>query len=94
LPANLIILGGAYIGLEFAQAMRRLGSKVSILERNANLLHREDADVCSGIETLFRDEGIDVVLNATVEEVSGTSGESVSLTYKQDGKSRPSNTHT
>jgi pyruvate/2-oxoglutarate dehydrogenase complex dihydrolipoamide dehydrogenase (E3) component len=88
LPEHLIILGGGYIGLEFAQAMRRLGSKVSILERNANLLHREDADVSAGIEALFRDEGIEVFLNATVEEVSGLSGESVNIVYRQDGQKK------
>ena len=49
LPEHLLMLGGGYIGLEFAQAMRRLGSKVSILDRNANLLHREDPDVLSGL---------------------------------------------
>jgi pyruvate/2-oxoglutarate dehydrogenase complex dihydrolipoamide dehydrogenase (E3) component len=88
LPEHLLILGGGYIGLEFAQAMRRLGSKVSILERNANLLHREDPDVSAGLETLFHDEGIGLVLNATVEAVSGVSGESVAVTYKQDGQKK------
>jgi pyruvate/2-oxoglutarate dehydrogenase complex dihydrolipoamide dehydrogenase (E3) component len=88
LPEHLLILGGGYIGLEFAQAMRRLGSKVSILERNSNLLHREDPDVSAGIESLFNDEGINIVLNATVEEVSGVSGDSVTITYKQDGQKK------
>ena len=88
LPEHLLILGGGYIGLEFAQAMRRLGSRVSVLERNANLLHREDPDVSAGIETLFHDEGIDVILNATVEQVSGVSGESVTITYMQNGQKR------
>ncbi|WP_260739459.1 FAD-dependent oxidoreductase [Tunturiibacter lichenicola] len=68
--------------------MRRLGSRVSILERNANLLHREDPDVSAGIETLFHDEGIDLVLNATVVEASGVSGDSVIITYKQDGQNK------
>jgi pyruvate/2-oxoglutarate dehydrogenase complex dihydrolipoamide dehydrogenase (E3) component len=88
LPEHLLILGGGYIGLEFAQSMRRLGSKVSILERNSNLLHREDLDVSAGIESLFHDEGINIVLNATVEEVSGMSGDSVTITYKQDGQKK------
>ena len=85
LPDHLLILGGGYIGLEFAQAMRRLGSKVSILERNPTLLHREDPDVSAGIEGLFRDEGIELLLNATVQEVSGLSGESVTVTYTENG---------
>lgn len=83
LPEHLIIIGGGYIGLEFAQAMRRFGSKVTLIERNAKLLHREDPDVSEGIETLFHDEGINVLLNATVEKVTGTSGEAVNITYAQ-----------
>jgi len=85
LPASLLVLGGGYIGLEFAQAMRRFGSQVTVLERNGSLLHKEDADVTAGLETLFRDEGIDLILNATVERVSGLSGESVRVTFRQDG---------
>jgi pyruvate/2-oxoglutarate dehydrogenase complex dihydrolipoamide dehydrogenase (E3) component len=88
LPSHFLILGGGYIGLEFAQAMRRLGSRVTILERNATLLDREDPDASAALETLFRDEGIELILNATVESVTGTSGQSVSLTYSQDGEAR------
>ena len=85
LPEHLVVLGGGYIGLEFAQAMRRLGSRVTILERNATLLHREDPDITAGLESLFRDEGIELILNAAIEEVSGLSGRSVSVSYTQDG---------
>ena len=88
LPSHLLILGGGYIGLEFAQAMRRLGSKVTILERNPSLLHREDPDVTSALEALFRDEGIDLLLGATVNSVTGISGRSVHLKYRQQGESR------
>lgn len=85
LPAHLLVLGGGYIGLEFAQAMRRLGSKVSILDRNPALLHREDPDASSGLESLFEDEGIELILNAKVEQVSGESGQAVEITFTQDG---------
>jgi pyruvate/2-oxoglutarate dehydrogenase complex dihydrolipoamide dehydrogenase (E3) component len=88
LPSHLVILGGGYIGLEFAQAMRRLGSKVTILDRNVTLLHREDPDVTSALETLFRDEGIDLILGATIDKVAGLSGQSVSLTYQQMGEEK------
>ena len=84
-PSDLVILGGGYIGLEFAQAMRRLGSRVTVLDRNASLLHREDPDVTTAMESLFRDEGIDLVLNAIVVNVTGTSGQEVKLTYTQEG---------
>jgi pyruvate/2-oxoglutarate dehydrogenase complex dihydrolipoamide dehydrogenase (E3) component len=87
-PDHLLILGGGYIGLEFAQAMRRFGSKVSILDRNATLLHREDPDVTSALATLFRDEGIDLILSATADHVTGISGQSVSLTYRQQGEEK------
>jgi pyruvate/2-oxoglutarate dehydrogenase complex dihydrolipoamide dehydrogenase (E3) component len=56
LPASILVLGGGYIGLEFAQALRRFGSQVSLLERNSSLLHKEDKDVREGLETLFRRE--------------------------------------
>jgi len=85
LPASVLVLGGGYIGLEFAQALRRFGSHVTVIERNGSLLHREDKDVTEGLETLFRDEGIDLILNATVKSVSGLSGHSVRVTYQQAG---------
>ena len=88
LPSHLVILGGGYIGLELAQAMRRLGSKVTILDRNVTLLHREDPDVTSALEALFRDEGIDIILGATIDKVAGLSGQSVSLTYQQMGEEK------
>src|SRR5262245_47384934 len=58
LPDHLIVLGGGYVGLEFAQAFRRLGSRVTIVERSPVLLHHEDADVSDAVEKLFKDEGI------------------------------------
>jgi pyruvate/2-oxoglutarate dehydrogenase complex dihydrolipoamide dehydrogenase (E3) component len=85
LPASVLVLGGGYIGLEFAQALRRFGSQVSVLERNSSLLHKEDKDVTEGLETLLKDDGINLILNATVDSVSGLSGESVTVTFHQDG---------
>jgi pyruvate/2-oxoglutarate dehydrogenase complex dihydrolipoamide dehydrogenase (E3) component len=84
-PEHLIVLGGGYVGLEFAQAMRRFGSKVSVVDRNESLLHREDADITDGIQSLFQDEGIDLVLKSKVKSVSGRSGQSVRVTLVQDG---------
>lgn len=88
LPEHLLILGGGYIGLEFAQAMRRFGSRVTIIERNTRLVHREDADVAEGLQSLFADEGIDIAFNARVTSVSGLSGESVTVIFEQDGEAR------
>ena len=60
LPERLIVLGGGYVGLEFAQAFRRFGSRVTVIERNGSLIHREDPDVTEEVERLFREEGIEV----------------------------------
>jgi pyruvate/2-oxoglutarate dehydrogenase complex dihydrolipoamide dehydrogenase (E3) component len=79
LPENLLVLGGGYVGLEFAQAFRRFGSRVTVIERNSALISREDSDVTEAMEQLFRDEGIEVLTGATVEQVEGKSGESVTL---------------
>jgi len=65
--------------------MRRLGSRATIIERNVKLLHREDLDVSVGMETLFHDEDISLILNANVEEIVGVSGQAVSVTYEQEG---------
>ena len=79
LPPHLLVLGGGYIGLELAQAMRRLGSDVTIVERAARLLPREDEDIAAILTDALREEGIAIVTNAEVARVSGRSGEAVSL---------------
>ncbi|MBN9120593.1 MAG: FAD-dependent oxidoreductase, partial [Planctomycetes bacterium] len=78
-PGHLIVLGGGYVGLELAQALRRLGGRVTVVERNGALIHREDVDVTEAVEQLFRDEGIEVRTGTTVQKVEGRSGESVRL---------------
>ena len=57
-PEHLLILGGGYVGLELAQAMRRLGSRVTVCERDERLLPREDPDIAEAIRDLLQDEGI------------------------------------
>jgi pyruvate/2-oxoglutarate dehydrogenase complex dihydrolipoamide dehydrogenase (E3) component len=78
-PEHLIVLGGGYVGLELSQALRRLGSRVTLIERSSQLVTNEDADVSKAILQLFQDEGIDVLLGTRVLSVSGLSGERVSL---------------
>jgi pyruvate/2-oxoglutarate dehydrogenase complex dihydrolipoamide dehydrogenase (E3) component len=85
IPGHLIVIGGGYVGLELSQAMRRFGSKVSVVERNDRLVHREDEDVTDALRDLFEDEGIDVVLNARVKRITGKSGESVGVVIEQNG---------
>ncbi len=85
LPEHLLVIGGGYIGLELSQAMRRFGSNVSIIERNDRLIHREDDDVTQAMQNLFQDEGIDILLNATVKPISGQSGKRVRMVIEQRG---------
>jgi len=73
-PEHLIVLGGGFVGLELAQAMRRFGSRVSVVERGPQLAGREDADVADQIHRLFQDDGIEVFLNTELLEVQGSSG--------------------
>jgi pyruvate/2-oxoglutarate dehydrogenase complex dihydrolipoamide dehydrogenase (E3) component len=82
LPSHLVVLGGGYVGVELAQAFRRFGSKVSVLEFGAQLLGREDPDVATAVQKIFEAEGIDVVLGAQTTAVEGRSGERVLLRVK------------
>ena len=88
LPGHLIVIGGGYVGLEFSQAMRRFGSKVTVIHRHDRLLSREDDDVTEALAGLFKDEGIDTVLNARVKRISGKSGDSVAVTFEQNGREK------
>jgi pyruvate/2-oxoglutarate dehydrogenase complex dihydrolipoamide dehydrogenase (E3) component len=85
LPRHLIVIGGGYIGLELAQAVRRFGSEVTVIERGAQLAEREDADVSAAILDLFHDEGIEVFLHAQISQVEGHSGKEVRV-YSKDGQ--------
>ena len=79
IPGHLLIIGGGYVGMEFAQAMRRFGSEVTIIERNETLAHREDVDVTAALHDLCRHEGIEVCTGATITHVEGLSGDAVRL---------------
>jgi pyruvate/2-oxoglutarate dehydrogenase complex dihydrolipoamide dehydrogenase (E3) component len=79
LPQHLVVLGGGYVGLEFAQAMRRFGSQVTIIQRGNQLLDREDPDLAAALTEILRDEGIQIFVQAEVVSVTGLSGEGVRL---------------
>jgi pyruvate/2-oxoglutarate dehydrogenase complex dihydrolipoamide dehydrogenase (E3) component len=79
LPAHLIVLGGGYVGLEMAQALRRFGSRVTVIEQATQLAPREDPDVAEAIGAIFANEGIDVVLEASIASVAGRSGNQVAV---------------
>ena len=63
LPKNLLIVGGGYIGLEFGQMFQRFGSQVTLLEQGDRLMPKEDKDVCEVMSDIFKDDGIQVLLN-------------------------------
>ncbi len=79
LPGHLVVLGGGYVGLELAQAFRRFGAAVTVLEAGPRVAAREDADVAAAILEMLQDEGVTVHLSASQQQVRGTSGTSVSL---------------
>ncbi len=90
-PEHLLVIGGGYVGVELAQAMRRFGSKVTVIDRNQRLMSREDEDVCEALSRLLQDEGIDVLLAARVKRVSGKSGHAVSIVVDQEGTEKTLN---
>lgn len=74
LPEHLIVVGGGFIGCEFAQMFARFGSRVTIIQRAARLLPAEDPDVSAVVAEAFRDEGIEVMLDTTCAAAEGTDG--------------------
>nr|CAA9210699.1 PF00070 family, FAD-dependent NAD(P)-disulphide oxidoreductase [uncultured Armatimonadetes bacterium] len=83
LPPHLIILGGGYIGLEFAQMFRRFGSRVTIVEQGDRLLPGEDEDVAAAVADILREDGVDVRLRAEAVRAQSSGGE-VALTVRGD----------
>jgi pyruvate/2-oxoglutarate dehydrogenase complex dihydrolipoamide dehydrogenase (E3) component len=79
LPSHLIVLGGGYVGLEMAQAYRRLGSRVTVIEAGPRLMGREDPDVSDEVQRILGAEGIQFLMAAEIRNVNGRSGEAVSL---------------
>jgi pyruvate/2-oxoglutarate dehydrogenase complex dihydrolipoamide dehydrogenase (E3) component len=87
-PDHLIVMGGGYVGLEFAQIFRRFGSRVTIVQHAGQLLEPEDPDMAEALLQLMKDEGMDVLVNCDVVSVSGRSGERLELEVKQGGTQR------
>jgi pyruvate/2-oxoglutarate dehydrogenase complex dihydrolipoamide dehydrogenase (E3) component len=77
LPEHVLVLGGGYVGLELAQALRRFGSRVTVIERGRQIASREDSDVAQALLENFTSEGIDVLLERRVRSVEGLSGEAI-----------------
>ena len=86
-PEHLLVLGGGYIGLEFGQLFRRLGSRVTIVQSGPSLLAREDPDVASAVADILKEDGIQVLLDARAEKAA-RHGSRVHLKIRSGGKMR------
>jgi pyruvate/2-oxoglutarate dehydrogenase complex dihydrolipoamide dehydrogenase (E3) component len=85
LPAHLVVLGGSYVGLEFAQAYRRFGSEVTVIELSPHLIAREDEDVSQAVTDFLKEEGIDVRVGSKVAGAEKR-GNSIALKVESAGK--------
>jgi len=85
LPEHLAVIGGGYVGLEFAQAYRRFGSRVTVIEQTPQLAGREDPDVATEVQRIVEAEGVAVLLSSEVQRVEGRSGDAVRLHISRSG---------
>ncbi|MEO8620581.1 MAG: mercuric reductase [bacterium] len=88
-PQHLIVLGGGYVGVEFAQLFRRIGSRVTVVHRGAQLLAREDADIAAAVADIFTQDGIDLRLTATTTELALTPSGEIRLTGRSRDATQP-----
>jgi pyruvate/2-oxoglutarate dehydrogenase complex dihydrolipoamide dehydrogenase (E3) component len=88
-PQQLVIVGGSYIGLEFAQLMRRFGAEVTVVERLARLLPREDEDVSDGVRAILEAEGIRLETGAECIALARASDGRISVSAACEGGDRP-----
>jgi len=86
LPQHLVIVGGSYIGLEFAQAFRRLGSEVTVLEGSDQIMTREDADIASAAQEVLEGEGITIQLGSRVKRLAQGAPQQIDVFFEQEGE--------
>ena len=84
LPSHLIVLGGGYVGLELAQAYRRFGSAVTVVEQGAQIMAREDPDIAAEMTRILSEEGLRIVTGARIGRIEGRSGEAVRVLLRGD----------
>lgn len=87
-PQHLVIVGGSYIGLEFAQAFRRLGSEVTVLEGSDQIMTREDADIAAAAQAVLEGEGITIHLGARVNRLAQEAPQQIDLFFEQHGEAK------
>jgi pyruvate/2-oxoglutarate dehydrogenase complex dihydrolipoamide dehydrogenase (E3) component len=88
LPEHLLVLGGSYVGLEFAQMFRRFGSEVTVVQRGEQLMSREDADVAEAVAEIMRQDGLEVLLEAQPQRVEQSDDGGIRLTVRTPGGER------
>ncbi|HEY0792478.1 MAG TPA: mercuric reductase [Chthoniobacterales bacterium] len=81
-PSRLLVLGGGYIGLEFAQMMHRFGSQVTLLERGRQLVGQEDSDMAEALASILTNEGIEIRLDAAVEQIRNVTDDVVKVAFR------------
>jgi pyruvate/2-oxoglutarate dehydrogenase complex dihydrolipoamide dehydrogenase (E3) component len=81
-PERLLVLGGGYVGLEFAQMFRRFGSEVTVVQLDKQLLSREDADVAEAVADILRQDGVEVLLEAPARRAEQTGDRRIRLTIR------------
>lgn len=87
-PAHLVVLGGGYVGIELAQAYRRFGSPVTVIEPGPQIISREDADAAEAVQRLLSDEGVGFLTSTQVLSVDGQSGKKVTITTRSTAGER------
>ncbi|MGI8860505.1 MAG: mercuric reductase [Rubrobacteraceae bacterium] len=93
-PEHLLVLGGGYVGLEFAQMFRRFGSEVTIVQRGPQLLAREDADIAGAVAEILGEDGVEVLLGTEAQSVRQDESGGIQLTVNgPDGERTLSGSH-
>ncbi len=92
-PGHLLIVGGGYIGMEFAQIYRRFGSEVTVVQRDAQVMPREDADVAGAVQEILEGEGVRILCKATAREVSRQNDRLILRVETEQGSEALEGTH-
>jgi pyruvate/2-oxoglutarate dehydrogenase complex dihydrolipoamide dehydrogenase (E3) component len=87
LPDHLLIIGGGYIGMEFAQIYKRFGSEVTVIQQSKRVMPREDEDVSEAIQEILEEEGIQILCNAEAKAVTQKNG-SIELSIEVSGREK------
>src|SRR5437667_1940227 len=87
-PEHLLVFGGSYVALEFGQMFRRFGSRVTIIQRSAHLLSREDTDIADEVANILREDGVEILLETSALHVAQNSNGSIEMAVRTAGGER------